>query len=74
MDTEGRSGKKKDRKTEREYIENVSIRGLGGRFVVDYSDRKRVEGEGALAVPCRMVRSFPIADLDVKDNFSVYCR
>lgn len=58
---------------EGEYIENVSIRGLGGRFIVDYSDRKRVEGEGIRSVLCRMVKNFLISDLDVKDNFTVYC-
>jgi len=48
---------------EKEYIENVSIRGLGGRFVVDYSDRERKDGEGIRTVLCRMVRNFLISDL-----------
>ncbi|MDZ8120039.1 hypothetical protein P9H32_15515 [Pontiella sp. NLcol2] len=55
------------------FIENVSIRGLGGRWTVDYSDRFPRKGEGARAVICRMVRNFLIADLDVRDNYTVYC-
>jgi hypothetical protein len=58
---------------ERDYIENVSIRGVGGRFIVDYSDREHQNGEGVRAVLCRMVKNFLIADLDVKDNFTTYC-
>ena len=73
LDTESRQGRRRDAEGEREYIENVSIRGLGGRFIVDYSDRKRVDGEGIRTVLCRMVRNFLISDLDVKDNFTVYC-
>ena len=73
LDAEDRSGQKRGDKSEREYIENVSIRGLGGRFIIDYSDRERVDGEGIRAVLCRMVRNFLISDLDVMDNFTVYC-
>ena len=68
-DTSGRGPKKRGA----EFIENVSIRGLGGRFIVDYSDRERREGEGIRTVLCRMVRNFLISDLDIKDNFTVYC-
>lgn len=73
LDVEAPSNKKEAKTRERDYIENVSIRGLGGRFVVDYSDRERREGEGIRAVLCRMVKNFLISDLDVKDNFTVYC-
>ena len=73
LDVEEPSSKKEVKAREREYIENVSIRGLGGRFIVDYSDRERKEGEGIRAVLCRMVKNFLISDLDVKDNFTVYC-
>jgi len=58
---------------EKAYIENVSLRGLGGRWTVDYSDRKPTKGEGIRAVMAKMVRNFLIADLDVKDNFTTYC-
>lgn len=55
------------------YIENVSIRGLGGRFIVDYSDRGSVEGEGIRTVNCRQVRNFLISDILIKDSFTTYC-
>jgi hypothetical protein len=58
---------------EKTFIENVSIRGLGGRWIIDYSDRERKKGEGIRGVVAKMVRNFLIADLDVKDNYSVYC-
>ena len=73
LDVETPSSKNEAMSKDREYIQNVSIRGLGGRFIVDYSDRERREGEGIRAVLCRMVRNFLISDLDVKDNFTVYC-
>jgi len=55
------------------YIENVSIRGVGGPFIIDYSDRERVEGEGIRAVLTKMVKNFLIENLDVRDNYTVYC-
>ena len=58
---------------EKEFIENVSIRGLGGRFIIDYSDRERKEDESIRGVICRMVRNFLICDLDIKDNFTSHC-
>lgn len=74
MDAERPANRRKTtEEQERAYIENVSIRGLGGRFVVDYSDRERREGEGVRAVLCKMVKNFLIADLDVNDNFTTYC-
>ena len=58
---------------EKTFIENVSIRGWGGRWIVDYADRAPKDGEGVRAVLAKMVRNFLIADLDVKDNFTTYC-
>ncbi len=58
---------------EKAFIENVSLRGLGGRWIVDYSDRKPKKGEGVRAVVATMVRNFLIADLLIKDNYTTYC-
>ncbi|GAB6167467.1 hypothetical protein JCM19992_34670 [Thermostilla marina] len=58
---------------EKAFIENVSLRGLGGRWIVDYSDREPKKGEGVRAVLATMVRNFLIADLLIKDNFTTYC-
>ena len=58
---------------EKAFIENVSIRGFGGRWIIDFSDRERKKGEGVRGIVAKMVRNFLIADLDVKDNFTVYC-
>ncbi len=55
-----------------ESIENVSIRGLGGKFIVDYSDRGSVAGEGIRTVNCRKVKNFLLSDIDVKDSFTTY--
>jgi len=68
-----RQKKKTTPEQEQAFIENVSLRGLGGRWIVDYSDRERKPGEGVRAILVKMVRNFLIADLDVKDNFTVYC-
>jgi hypothetical protein len=74
LDAERPPNKKKmTEEQEKAFIENVSIRGLGGRWIVDYSDRDPKKGEGIRAVLAKMVRNFLIADLDVKDNFTVYC-
>lgn len=61
---------KKDPKS---YIENVSIRGIGGRFTIDYHDRIRNSGEGIRAIVFSMVKNFYVADVDIKDNYSTYC-
>lgn len=71
MDAELPPGKNASTEDEKAFIENVSIRGLGGRFTVDYSDRPMQQGHTAVA--CRMVRNFLIADLDVQDNFTTHC-
>ncbi|TWT81429.1 Iota-carrageenase precursor [Planctomycetes bacterium CA13] len=70
-----RPSKKKQMTLEQEqaFIENVSIRGLGGRWIIDYSDRERQKGDGVRGILAKMVRNFLIADLDVKDNYSTYC-
>jgi len=74
LDAERPSAKRKmTLEQEKVFIENVSIRGLGGRWIIDYSDRERKKGEGVRGVVASMVRNFLIADLDVKDNYSVYC-
>ncbi|MBC7353707.1 MAG: hypothetical protein H5U08_15200 [Thermogutta sp.] len=70
MDAKPR-GRKPTPEEERAFIENVSIRGVGGRFVVDYSDRPMEQGYSAVA--CRMVRNFLIADMDILDNFTPHC-
>jgi len=65
--------KKMTSEQERAFIENVSIRGTGGRFTVDYSDREHQKGEGSRAILCKMVRNFLIENMDVKDNYTTYC-
>ncbi|MEX0320844.1 MAG: hypothetical protein AB3N63_01715 [Puniceicoccaceae bacterium] len=55
------------------FIENVSIRGVGGFFTIDYSDRERVKGEGIRGILARLVRNFLIENVEVRDNYSVYC-
>ncbi|TWT80223.1 Iota-carrageenase precursor [Planctomycetes bacterium CA13] len=65
--------KKMTKGQEGAFIENVSIRGLGGRWTVDYSDRFPNKGEGVRGVLGRMVKNFLISDMDVKDNCTVYC-
>ncbi|MFC1764910.1 hypothetical protein ACFL6U_22920 [Planctomycetota bacterium] len=74
MDAERPANKKKITKEQEQlYIENVSIRGLGGRFMIDYSDRECVSGEGIRGVLCKMVKNFLIENMEVKDNFTTYC-
>lgn len=55
------------------YIENVSIRGLGGRYTVDYSDRGKKSGEGIRFAVCRLVKNFLIADANIQDSHTTYC-
>ncbi len=74
MDAERPANKKKvTAEQERAYIENVSIRGMGGQFTIDYSDREHAKGEGIRGVLCRMVKNFLIENVDVKDNYTTYC-
>lgn len=67
---EGTQGKKK---TTEEYIENVSIRGLGGKFVIDYSGREYTAGGGIRTINCRQVKNFLLSDIYIKDSFTTYC-
>ncbi|WP_139958680.1 hypothetical protein [Flavicella sediminum] len=53
------------------YIENTSVRGVGGKFIVDYhtllyKDKQR-------AIVARMVKNFMIENMIVKDNYSTHC-
>jgi len=72
MDAE-RPRNKATEEQEKAFIENVSIRGHGGRFSVDYSGRKYRKGKGIRAVLGKMVRNFLIENMDVKDSFTTYC-
>lgn len=73
MDAERPSKKGMTEKQEQAYIENVSIRGVGGPFVIDYSDRVYKKGEGVRGIITKMVRNFLIENMDVKDNYTTYC-
>ncbi len=74
LDAERPTNKKKmTLEQEMAFIENVSIRGVGGQFTIDYSDRERRNGEGIRGILGKMVRNFLIENVDVKDNYSVYC-
>lgn len=53
------------------FIENVSVRGIEGSFIVDY--HTRVAGVKQRAIIAKMVRNFLISDMDVKDNYSTHC-
>jgi hypothetical protein len=52
-------------------LENVSIRGLDGAFIVDYSDRE--SKDGIKAVDCKAVRNFLLSDIFIKEIFTTYC-
>jgi hypothetical protein len=73
LDAERPSRKNSTPAQDKAFIENVSIRGLGGRWTIDYSDRERKQGEGIRGVLTKMVRNFLIADLDIRDNYTTYC-
>lgn len=73
IDTETPKNKKKPNYDEKSFIRNVSIKGKGGKWIIDYSDRIPKKGEGARGILCRMVKNFCISDMDIKDNFSTYC-
>lgn len=73
LDAERPSKKKITPEQDMAFIENVSIRGIGGRYTVDYSDREASEEEGIRGVLVRMARNFLVADLDVKDNYTKFC-
>lgn len=55
------------------YVENISVRGLGGRYTIDYTERGKVYGEGARFVNVGQVKNFLIADALVLDNYTNFC-
>lgn len=67
------AGTRGNTKSQKKHIENVSIRGLGGKFIVDYSDRGSVQGEGIRTINCRQVKNFLISDILIKDSYTTYC-
>lgn len=64
---------KRDSKSLEGHIENVSIRGLGGSFIIDYSNRGRHAPGGIRAINCRQVRNFLLSDIYIKDSWTTYC-
>lgn len=63
---------KKDSK-DKNYIENCSIRGNGGRYIVDYSTIPKNQKIKVRFILVGNVKNFSIADADIKDNSSVFC-
>jgi len=57
----------------RAFVENVSIRGIGGPFIIDYSEFQHEKEEGIRAILVRMVKNFLIENLDIRDNYTTYC-
>lgn len=55
------------------YVENISVRGIGGRYTIDYTEHGLVRGEGARFVNVGQVRNFLIADAVVLDDRTTYC-
>ena len=64
---------KSDAKSLEGHIENVSIRGLGGRFIIDYSGYGRNTPGGIRAINCRQVKNFLLSDIYIKDSWTTYC-
>lgn len=62
-----------DAKKDFEYVENISVRGLGGTYTIDYTDHDLVRGEGARFVNVGQVKNFYIADAVVYDNYTTFC-
>jgi hypothetical protein len=73
LDAERPSRKKMTPEQDMAFIENVSIRGIGGRYTIDYSDREASAEEGIRAITVIMARNFLVSDLDVKDNYTKFC-
>lgn len=63
---------KRDSRSLEGHIENVSIRGLGGSFIIDYSDRGRNTPGGIRAINCRQVKNFLLSDIYIKDSWTTY--
>ncbi len=55
------------------FIENCSISGRGGRYIVDYSDTDPSERLGVRFAALSLVRNFSIADADIRDAYTIYC-
>lgn len=55
------------------YIENCSIRGLNGSYIVDYSFMQPGKNAGARFIISRLVKNFLIADAVIKDNYTKFC-
>ncbi|VGO18076.1 glycoside hydrolase family protein [Pontiella sulfatireligans] len=53
-----------------DYLENVSVRGVGGHFVIDYSDWGYEARVRAFIV--KIVNNFLIENVYVKDSYTVY--
>ncbi|NJB83675.1 glycoside hydrolase family protein [Wenyingzhuangia aestuarii] len=71
FDAESSSAKGRKNKNSRAFIENVSVRGVNGPFVIDYHHLK--SGDKQRAFMLKMVRNFLIENVDIKDNYTVYC-
>ncbi|VGO18545.1 glycoside hydrolase family protein [Pontiella sulfatireligans] len=52
------------------FVENVSIRGLNGRYTIDFSQGGSLCG--ARFIRCERVRNFLIADADIRDSQTGY--
>ncbi|SDW85606.1 hypothetical protein SAMN05444411_102318 [Lutibacter oricola] len=63
--------KKDEKKNPKLFVENVSVRGKGGAFIIDYHTRKYKDRQRAIIG--KMVKNFLIQDMIVKDNYSVFC-
>ncbi len=53
-----------------DYIENTSVRGVGGKFIIDF--HTLVYKQKQRAVIIRMAKNFLIENMIVKDNYSTY--
>ncbi|NJB83666.1 hypothetical protein GGR97_002465 [Wenyingzhuangia aestuarii] len=62
---------KTEKKNPKAFIKNVSVRGNGGAFIIDYHTHKYKDRQRAIIA--KMVQNFLIQDMIVKDNYSVYC-
>ncbi|MBK1875781.1 glycosyl hydrolase family 28-related protein [Pelagicoccus mobilis] len=67
---DSREGKRPGPMSARINIENVSIRGVGGSFIIDYSNRPYDKEEGIRAIVCRKVKNFMISDVLIKDSWT----
>lgn len=61
-----------DAEKDHEYVENVSIRGKGGRYIVEYPQRLFLKQNGIRFVDVGQVKNFMISDATVYDNHTMY--